>query len=587
MKGGIGGVRSTRHSWGRAIDGLCTTTANPKDVATCRAAGDALLVSRMESGEMCTSSARLSSTWAGPPSSSSSLSGCHSARLCPPASPSPSPSIRTPSRSSSSSSLSFSSVRHRRTWPTSKTSGCAGVRPTDWPTRGHHRSRSNHLAAHVIEHGWSQKLSMASPAGVVGATVVVYDNDVATRDTFPAVVATRDTLFPAIVGRDTGQRMGGTDEEEASLNHLVIERAQGAMHVPIPLLPIESLSSSANSPDSEEEKPGRCPGMGAIERSARPVAGDAIPLLSSFSSSSSSSSSSAAAAATSSLLLAPSSWQSTSRESACYGVGGSGRGGGGTRGRGCGRELLSGSLSLGPCELAGKPLPRRGVRRAEASWWWWSSSALPMVVSVEAMGRGPDGAPEGPGGEKRDGQRPSEDKSVPTERLKDLKFRPIVEGRGEWATDQLITARNDQLDSNLISLGVCSRVLYSLGMYGGLALVGNVLCTISGVDFWGGFDFNPDDFLTGLLYAGPLVALQYVMRQEAVVKKCPVARALDDDIAEYFAGMSMPQLILVVIASSTAEEFFFRSAVQGGISHALQVTGRGVTETTYGMAALT
>lgn len=49
-------------------------------------------------------------------------------------------------------------------------------------------------------------------------------------------------------------------------------------------------------------------------------------------------------------------------------------------------------------------------------------------------------------------------------------------------------------------------------MYGGLAFGGNVLCNITGVDLWGGFELSPQVITTGFGYAvPPMMALLFIL----------------------------------------------------------------------------
>jgi hypothetical protein len=50
-------------------------------------------------------------------------------------------------------------------------------------------------------------------------------------------------------------------------------------------------------------------------------------------------------------------------------------------------------------------------------------------------------------------------------------------------------------------LDVTIRILYSLAMYGGLMLVGKLICDAAGVDVWAGFRLDLEDFYVALLCA--------------------------------------------------------------------------------------
>jgi membrane protease YdiL (CAAX protease family) len=46
------------------------------------------------------------------------------------------------------------------------------------------------------------------------------------------------------------------------------------------------------------------------------------------------------------------------------------------------------------------------------------------------------------------------------------------------------------------------------------------------------------------------------------------------------------QFPFVVAAGAVAEELFFRVSIQGGLAHAFQVSDKGMSETTIGLASL-
>jgi membrane protease YdiL (CAAX protease family) len=128
-------------------------------------------------------------------------------------------------------------------------------------------------------------------------------------------------------------------------------------------------------------------------------------------------------------------------------------------------------------------------------------------------------------------------------------------------------------------------------MYGGLAFGGNVLCNITGVDLWGGFELSPQVITTGFGYAvPPMMALLFILEDE-VVKTWGPARAIrdveDEELMDFFVGMSPWQFPFVVAAGAVAEELFFRVGVQGGLAHSLQASNKGVTDTAVGLAAVT
>jgi len=141
-------------------------------------------------------------------------------------------------------------------------------------------------------------------------------------------------------------------------------------------------------------------------------------------------------------------------------------------------------------------------------------------------------------------------------------------------------------------IGMVFRICYSVAMYGGLAFAGNVICSFTGVDLWGGFALSPQVITTGFGYAvPPMMALLFILEDE-IVKSWGPARAIrdveDEELLDFFSGMSPWQFPFVVAAGAVAEELFFRVAIQGGLTHALQMSDKGVgSDSTIGLAALT
>lgn len=141
-------------------------------------------------------------------------------------------------------------------------------------------------------------------------------------------------------------------------------------------------------------------------------------------------------------------------------------------------------------------------------------------------------------------------------------------------------------------IGMVFRICYSVAMYGGLAFAGNVICSFTGVDLWGGFALSPQIITTGFGYAvPPMMALLFILEDE-IVKSWGPARAIrdveDEELLDFFSGMSPWQFPFVVAAGAVAEELFFRVAIQGGLTHALQMSDKGVgSDSTIGLAALT
>ncbi|XP_068650440.1 uncharacterized protein [Aristolochia californica] len=119
-------------------------------------------------------------------------------------------------------------------------------------------------------------------------------------------------------------------------------------------------------------------------------------------------------------------------------------------------------------------------------------------------------------------------------------------------------------------LGAVVRLSYGVGIYGAMAVAGNFICSITGIDAVGGFHPSFDAILEGLGYASPaIMALLFILDDE-VVKLSPHARAIrdveDEELHSFFYGMSPWQLILIVTASSVGEELFYRAAVQGSLT---------------------
>lgn len=147
------------------------------------------------------------------------------------------------------------------------------------------------------------------------------------------------------------------------------------------------------------------------------------------------------------------------------------------------------------------------------------------------------------------------------------------------------------MDASWEQLSMAFRIAYSTAMYGGLAFAGQVICGVTGVDLWGGFNLCPQVITTGFGYAvPPMMALLFILEDE-IVKTWSPARAIrdveDEELLDFFSGMSPCQFPFVVVAGAVAEELFFRVAIQGGLTHALQMSDKGVTDSTVGLASLT
>ncbi|XP_060179854.1 uncharacterized protein LOC132609734 [Lycium barbarum] len=139
-------------------------------------------------------------------------------------------------------------------------------------------------------------------------------------------------------------------------------------------------------------------------------------------------------------------------------------------------------------------------------------------------------------------------------------------------------------------IGAVVRLSYGIGIYGAMALAGKFICSISGIDGTGGFSPSLDAIVVGLGYAAPpIMALLFILDDE-VVKLSPHARAIrdveDEELRNFFYGMSPWQFILIVAASSVGEELFYRTAVQGALADIFLRSTDLVTDA-RGMAALT
>lgn len=139
-------------------------------------------------------------------------------------------------------------------------------------------------------------------------------------------------------------------------------------------------------------------------------------------------------------------------------------------------------------------------------------------------------------------------------------------------------------------IGAVVRLSYGIGIYGAMGLAGNFICSFTGTDCTGGFDLSLDAIVQGLGYASPpIMALLFIMDDE-VVKLSPHARAIrdveDEELRNFFYGMSPWQFILIVAASSVGEELFYRAAVQGALAD-IFLRGTDLMTDARGMASLT
>ncbi|XP_002964348.2 uncharacterized protein LOC9654282 [Selaginella moellendorffii] len=161
-----------------------------------------------------------------------------------------------------------------------------------------------------------------------------------------------------------------------------------------------------------------------------------------------------------------------------------------------------------------------------------------------------------------------------------------IEG-AKWDPDALFL--KDSSEPLWEQLSLTFRVVYGLGLYAGLAFVGQAICKVIGIDCWGGFEISPEAVLDGLGYAVvPMLALLFI-QDDAIVNAWAPARAVrdveDGELMEYFEGMGW-QFLPIVIAGALSEEIFFRVALQGGFSHAIQASA-SLNQTPQGLSALT
>ncbi|CAI0418524.1 unnamed protein product [Linum tenue] len=138
-------------------------------------------------------------------------------------------------------------------------------------------------------------------------------------------------------------------------------------------------------------------------------------------------------------------------------------------------------------------------------------------------------------------------------------------------------------------IGAVVRLSYGIGIYGAMGLAGRFICSFTGIDSMGGFDPTLDAILGGLGYsAPPIMALLFILDDE-VVKVSPHARAIrdveDEELRNFFYGMSPWQFVLIVAASSVGEELFYRAAVQGALAD-LFIKSASMATNAQGMASL-
>ncbi|PWA64423.1 hypothetical protein CTI12_AA344770 [Artemisia annua] len=135
---------------------------------------------------------------------------------------------------------------------------------------------------------------------------------------------------------------------------------------------------------------------------------------------------------------------------------------------------------------------------------------------------------------------------------------------------------SDELPAWDNNIGAVVRLTYGIGIYGTMALAGNVICSAIGIDSAGGYSPSLDAIVTGIGYAAPpIMALLFILDDE-VVKVSPHARAIrdveDEELRSFFYGMSPLQL-------------FYRAAVQGALADVF-LRGTELVTDVRGMAAL-
>ncbi|RAL54736.1 hypothetical protein DM860_001864 [Cuscuta australis] len=139
-------------------------------------------------------------------------------------------------------------------------------------------------------------------------------------------------------------------------------------------------------------------------------------------------------------------------------------------------------------------------------------------------------------------------------------------------------------------IGAVVRLSYGIGIYGAMALAGRFICSLTGTDSTGGFTPTLDAIFNGLGYAVPPIMALLLILDDEVVKLSPHARAIrdveDEELRNFFCGMSPWQFILIVAASSVGEELFYRAAVQGALANIFLRSTDFVTDP-RGMASLT
>ncbi|CAL9209934.1 uncharacterized protein LOC135626836 isoform X2 [Musa acuminata AAA Group] len=173
----------------------------------------------------------------------------------------------------------------------------------------------------------------------------------------------------------------------------------------------------------------------------------------------------------------------------------------------------------------------------------------------------------------------------------DVSASPVSSGTTSTTVVERSLAGGGDYDFSVLEkLAAVVRLSYGIGIYGAMALASKFVCAISGTDWTGAFHPSPEAIVSGLCYAAPpIVALLFILDDE-VVKHSPHARAIrdveDEELQNFFHGMSPWQLMLIVTASSIGEELFYRVAVQGTMADVF-LRGTELMKDAHGITSLT
>lgn len=133
------------------------------------------------------------------------------------------------------------------------------------------------------------------------------------------------------------------------------------------------------------------------------------------------------------------------------------------------------------------------------------------------------------------------------------------------------------LSANASSFKASVRVLYSLATHGGLIAFGCLICQLTGTSVTDMIHLDSIDAVKGLLLAVPPILLASFLQLESLVQSWEVARGVrdaeDEELVEYYLGMTPSQYIPVAVASAVSQEVFFRAALQGGLALAFHLGG--------------